>query len=316
MIEAWIPLTLAAAFLQNIRSSLQVARKGRLSNTGATSVRFIFGLPPALVFLTAVVQVADAPVPSPSARFLGHVVLGGSAQILGTACLLHAATLRGFAVATAYAKTEPILAAVFGLLILAEPVSAVSGLGIAISVAGVIGLGLAHGPGASTPASGDSRSARAWVADPAVGFGIACGALFGLAAVSYRGAALTLDAPDLPELKLAAALRSITTLCWVLGLQTLLMIGWLALREPPELRRVFAAWRPAAAVGLAGAAASVGWVTAMTLQNAAYVRTLGQVELIFAMGSSLFFFRERLRAGELAGIAAILAGLVLLIALG
>ena len=68
--------------------------------------------------------------------------------------------------------------------------------------------------------------------------------------------------------------------------------------------------------GLAGAAASVGWFTAMTLQIAAYVRTLGQVELIFAMGSSLFFFRERLRAGELAGIAAILAGLVLLIALG
>jgi drug/metabolite transporter (DMT)-like permease len=314
MMEAWIPLTLAAAFLQNIRSSLQVALKGRLSNTGATSVRFIYGLPPALVFLAAVAGLADAPVPSPSTRFLAYVVAGGSAQIFGTACLLHAATLRSFAVATAYSKTEPILAALFGLALLAEPVSAAASLGIAISVASVIGLGWVRGQGLP-PAASDSRSAFAWVADPAAGFGIACGALFGLAAVSYRGAALVLDAPGLPSGTLSAALRSITTLCWVLGFQTLLMAGWLALREPAELRRVFAAWRPASAVGLAGAAASVGWFTAMTLQIAAYVRTLGQVELIFALGSSIFFFRERLRAGEFICIAGILAGLVLLIAL-
>jgi len=314
MVEAWIPLTIAAAFLQNIRSSLQVALKGRLTNAGATSVRFIFGLPPALVFLAVTARLADAPVPSPSAPFVGYVVVGGSAQILATACLLHAATLRSFAVATAYSKTEPILAAVFGLVILAEPVSAAASLGIAVSVAGVIGLVLARS-GGLPPAEGRARASLAWVAEPAAGFGIACGALFGLAAVSYRGAALALDAPELPQPALTAALRSITTLCWVLAFQTLMMMGWLALRDPTELRRVFAAWRPATAVGLAGAAASVGWFTAMTLQIAAYVRTLGQVELVFALGSSLFFFRERLRSGEIISIAGILAGLVLLIAL-
>lgn len=314
MIEAWIPLTLAAAFLQNIRSSLQVALKGRLTNTGATSVRFIYGLPPALMFLALVTWLADAPVPSPSPRFVGYVLVGGAAQIFATACLLHAATLRSFAVATAYSKTEPILAAVFGLVLLAEPVSAPAALGIAISVAGVVGLGWARGQGLP-PLPDGSRAPVAWLADPAAGFGIACGALFGLAAVSYRAAALTLEGPELAAGTLAAALRSITTLCWVLGFQTLLMVAWLALREPAELRRVFAAWRPASAVGLAGAAASVGWFTAMTLQIAAYVRTLGQVELIFALGSSLFFFRERLRVGEILCIAGILAGLVLLIAL-
>lgn len=310
MLGAWIPLTIAAAFLQNIRSSLQVALRGRLSNAGATSVRFLFGLPPALLFLVAAAHLSGAPVPAPSAPFLGYVVVGGAAQIVGTACLLLAATRRSFAVATAYAKTEPILAALFGVLILAEPISTGSALGIAISVGGVIGLVLARG------GRSEAVSLRAWLADPGAGFGIACGACFGLAAVSYRGASLSLEAPELDPGTLSAALRSLTTLVWVLGFQTLVMLGWLALRETAELRRVLEAWRPACAVGLAGAAASAGWFTAMTLQNAAYVRTLGQVELIFALGSSLFFFRERLRAGELAGIAGILTGLVLLIALG
>ena len=40
-------------------------------------------------------------------------------------------------------------------------------------------------------------------------------------------------------------------------------------------------------VGLASAIGSVGWFTAFTLQIAAYVRTLGLVELVFTLLISL-----------------------------
>lgn len=309
MIEAWIPLTIAAAFLQNIRSSLQVSLKGRLSNAGATCVRFFFAVPVALVAVGITRELHGVPFPEADGRFLLSILVGGTAQVLATACLLMAATLRNFAVATAYSKTEPILAAVFGLVLLAEPIAPSAGLGIAISVAGVIGLGVARGamPG------GLSRMASLF--DRGAVLGITCGALFGLAAVSYRAASLSLQLSADLEPGAGFLLRSTFTLAWVLIFQSAIGVLYLAVREPGELGRILTAWRPAALVGLSGALASIGWFTAMTLENAAYVRTLGQVELLFALGSSRFFLGERLKRGELLGVLAVLAGLLLLIAL-
>ena len=43
--ELWIPITIAAAFLQNIRSTVQRQLKGRLGAAGATIVRFLYGIP-------------------------------------------------------------------------------------------------------------------------------------------------------------------------------------------------------------------------------------------------------------------------------
>ena len=47
----WIPITIAAAFLQNVRSALQKNLKGVMGTTGATFVRFGFGMPFALAFV-------------------------------------------------------------------------------------------------------------------------------------------------------------------------------------------------------------------------------------------------------------------------
>ncbi|MCU0791180.1 MAG: hypothetical protein MUE79_09045, partial [Nitratireductor sp.] len=49
----WIPITIAAAFLQNLRSALQKHLKGVMGTTGATFVRFGFGAPFALIFVAA-----------------------------------------------------------------------------------------------------------------------------------------------------------------------------------------------------------------------------------------------------------------------
>ena len=108
------------------------------------------------------------------------------------------------------------------------------------------------------------------------------------------------------------ALRAATTLGYVICFQSLLMTALLYWREPGELRRVAGQWRTASWVGLSGALASVGWFTAMTLTNAAYVRAVGQVELVFALLSSAWFFREPILRLEWVGIAAILVGVLML----
>ena len=45
MIELWIPLTIAGAFFQNLRSALQKHLKSRLSTAGASYVRFFYAWP-------------------------------------------------------------------------------------------------------------------------------------------------------------------------------------------------------------------------------------------------------------------------------
>lgn len=68
-----------------------------------------------------------------------------------------------------------------------------------------------------------------------------------------------------------------------------------------------------APVGLAGMACSVCWFTAFTLQNAAYVRALGQVELLFTFLASVFVFRERVTTAEIAGICLIVGAILLIL---
>ena len=88
---------------------------------------------------------------------------------------------------------------------------------------------------------------------------------------------------------------------------------YMRLREPGQLRAVMRSWRVSAWVSLAGMLASACWFTAMTIQNAAYVRALGQVELLFTFAAAHFFFRERSNALELAGIGLVVAGILILL---
>jgi drug/metabolite transporter (DMT)-like permease len=103
------------------------------------------------------------------------------------------------------------------------------------------------------------------------------------------------------------------TLAISVVIQTAIMGVYLAWREPHTLKDVVVHWRWSLAVGIAGMLASVGWFTAFTLENASYVRAVGQVELIFTFIASIFFFREKTNAKELAGILLVAAGIVMLI---
>ena len=60
-------------------------------------------------------------------------------------------------------------------------------------------------------------------------------------------------------------------------------------------------------------AGSFCWFTAFTLQNAAYVNALGQVELILSLFASVLVFRERVSRRELAGICVLGASILGLI---
>ena len=68
--ELWIPLTIAAAFFQNIRSAMQKHLKGKLSTLGAAYVRFVYALPVSLAYLYLVLLTQDAALPEFDAGFV------------------------------------------------------------------------------------------------------------------------------------------------------------------------------------------------------------------------------------------------------
>jgi uncharacterized membrane protein len=51
----------------------------------------------------------------------------------------------------------------------------------------------------------------------------------------------------------------------------------------------------------------------MTIQNAAYVRALGQIELVFTFIAAQVVFRERSTGLEIGGIVLIVAGILILL---
>lgn len=301
--KLWIIITIAAAFLQNIRSAMQKHLKGVMGTTGATFVRFGFGVPFALLFVLLLHFVSGDPLPRPTPAFLGWAVLGGAMQITAQALLVHLFSFRNFAVGTAYSRTEPAQAALFGLIFLGETVTAATLIAIAIAVVGVMLISVARTP-FSWPAL-----IRSITTETAL-IGIASGTCFGFSAVSYRAASLAL-APTLPEPNFA--MQAAATLGVVIVLQTVAMLVWMLLRDREEIGRIARAWRPALIVGLVGASASFGWFTAMTLQQAAYVKALAQVEMLFTFASAVFVFKERINRTEIAGCALIVVGVVALV---
>ena len=299
MIALWIPVTIAAAFLQNLRSALQKAVKGRLSTAGAAYARFIYALPLALVYLWALTSFGGFKTPEPNLAFLLWCAAGGLSQILFTVVLLWLFSFRSFAVGTTFSKLEIILIAILGALLLGDEVKGLAALAIAVAAAGA--LLLAFTEAALTPAA---LLRGLWSRATAVG--LLSAALLGASVVCFRGAALALQGPDFV---VAAAYA----LAVALAMQTAMMGAWFLGFDRPQLWRVLREWRRAAPVGAVGMACSVCWFTAFTLQNAAYVRALGQVELLFTFAAGVLIFREKPRMTEIAGMALIAAAIILLL---
>jgi drug/metabolite transporter (DMT)-like permease len=144
--------------------------------------------------------------------------------------------------------------------------------------------------------------ARAWTSRSAL-LGLGSGATFGMAAVGYRGAALALDTPSV----VFAAAES---LVWAQTFQTILLGGFLIVRNATVVVEVMRAWRVSLLAGAMGAIGSACWFTAMAMQPVARVRTLGLIELYFSYVVSRRVFRERLGSAEIVGLVLLAIGLV------
>ena len=94
-------------------------------------------------------------------------------------------------------------------------------------------------------------------------------------------------------------------------LQVVLLGAWLLWREPKGLARIRHHLGLATFIGTISGIGTITWFTASAMQNSSYVAAVGQVQVVFTLLISWLYFRERILALELMGIAVIIAGVLL-----
>jgi drug/metabolite transporter (DMT)-like permease len=238
-------------------------------------------------------------LPGTNAGFWAYVAIGAQAQMLATACVVALFAHRNFAVGITLKKTEVIQTALIGLIVLGEALSLPILLAIAVGFVGVVLL-------SDPPKTEKTLTWSERIFNPASGYGLTSGLLFGVSAVCYRGATLSLEGGD-------EILRAATALVTATFIQSVTLGLWIAWRDRAEIGRVLASWRVSSLVGLTSMLGSLGWFTAFALQTAAYVKALGQIELVFTFLFSAFWLKERSSRQEVFGIALIVASLGLIL---
>lgn len=299
MFGLWVPVTVVAAGLQTLRTAQQKRLTGIIGQNGAHFARYFYGAPLAILFLGLLAAAGQA-MPAPTVPFLLYGLMGGIAQIVATGCLIHAYTLRNFTVATTYSKTEIIQAALLSTILLGEGLTPLGWGAIVIGFGGLVLLT------AGRQAQGLRTLSTAW-RQPVTFYGLASGGFFAVSSVAIRSASNSLDDGS-------SLLRAATTLAVITTLQTLMMGLYLLARNREALsgalRRAAA---PAASVGVMSVIGSFCWFYAMTVEPIAHVRALGQVEIVFTIAMTVFVFREKPTPIEYAGVALVVASVVVLL---
>lgn len=297
----WIPISVMGALMQAVRTAAQKDLNQRLSTLVTTYVRSIFGLPLMLVYLFAVKGLGGGAWPGVSATFALHAFAASLSQVAATVLLIRLFTLRNFAVGTTLTKTDVMMTALIGTALFSEVISGFGWLAIVLTVAGVILISVARmGPKAFFVAGegGGIPGFRSTLTGLGSGLGFCLSYLF------LREASLSLEG-------VGFLMRAACTVVAVTGIQVVLLGAWLTAREPSGLRAMLPDWRLCGFIGLTSALGSICWFTAMTIQNASYVKAVGQVETVFVLLISHHYFRERFNWAEFVGIAIIVAGVLI-----
>lgn len=288
----WALFTVVAAGGQTLRNALQRELTTTLGTVGATHVRFLYGLPFGWLFLALVLKFSGARMPALNAEMLLWTFVGAVAQIIATALLLSAMREKSFVVVTALSKTEPVEVALFGLIVLGDPITLGLALAILIATAGVVLMSWPKQP-------------TEWTPRPIL-LGLVSASFFAMSAIGFRRGILSLEAPNF-------AVQASTTLAVGLTIQVLLLTTYLLIFDRSTLVALFKAWQPSVKAGFMGAFASQCWFLAFSLESAAKVRTLALIEILFAQLISRNLFRQSLASREAVGIALIVLGVVVLL---
>lgn len=297
----WIALSVFAALMQSVRTAAQKDLNRHLSTLATTYVRSLVGLPVMIVYLVAVMAATGEGWPQMRPAYLLYTFLGAATQVVATMLLIVMFRLRNFAVGTMLTKVDIVITAVLGWVLFGEPLNWAGALALVIVLVGVF-LISAGRSGLIALRGGKVRLSEA-LFDKATGVALLCAFSFALSYLCLREAALVMSPGS-------AQWRGAWTVVIATAMQTAAGGLWLRLQEPSAFGKLWSHVRPVLFIGITSALGSIGWFTAFALQNASYVRAVGQIEVVFTLLLSWAWFRERITSVEIAGMLATIVGIL------
>ena len=289
----WIYFTLLAATMQAVRTAGQKQLGTKLNTMAASGVRYIFALPFGFLYLYFVSQYTQVELPKLNQQFIIYALIACAAQIIGTACLVAAFKYRNFAVSSSLSKTEAVQIAVIGAILFSSPLSALGWFSVIISAVGVFFL------------SKVKFKIKDLLGNPGALYGLASGLGLAFATLLIREASLALST----NLFLSAAV----TLVFMISVQSLFSIVYLWFEDKKQFPLMCKHWRLALFVGITSVLGSIGWFTAASLQLAAYVKALGQVEFFITLLLTYRVFKEKITLAEYIGMVLIVLSVLVLL---
>lgn len=290
---SWIVFTLMAAFMQAWRNAFQKQLSTTVDIYGVTLARFIFALPFASLYLYSLYY--QHPITTHvnfTFKFWIYVTIAALSQILATILMVQLFKQRNYAIGVGLAKSEAILAAIIAFIFLSEKLSLIAWLGVLIGGYAVFIL--------SKASNQKNLSIKTLM------IGVGSGLSFAITSLLVREASLEIR--QLPVLHRAA-----WVLFTVIFIQCTVMVTYLSLFSRKTLwamwQRVGLTFR----ISVCSFLASLGWFTAMSLQTVAIVKTLGQIEILFSLLISAYYFKEKLALKDKLGIILVVVAAILVI---
>lgn len=294
----WVPITLFAAIVQTGRNGLIKHLKKDLPDKTILFARFAVSAPFAILWLS-IFLFAGYELPDFNLNFLKYALLACLAQIAGGLLFLTLFSRRNFVIGVTYAKTEAILAALFGALILSDYISFGALCGIIVGFAGIVFISAVEKHVEPT------RMIRK-IFSKSAAIGVGSGAFFGLTAIFIRQATLELQNGEY-------FVRAAYTLAFMLSVQSLITLVIFFYKDISQIKKMVSVKRKVLMLGFANSISSLCWFIAFSLTKAAYVSMMGQAEILFAIFLTHNFFKEKINKLEIMGIMLVLAGVLMLI---
>jgi len=299
----WFALALAAGTMQTVRNALARSLTGRVAPAVNAWARFAFNVP----FSGALVLALGMRngFPSTSARFFFLSGLTALTQVIGYGSLVLAFERSGFAQSIVLHKLEVVFTAVLGTLLFDEHPSAMGWGGVLLTGFGVMGMNLGG-------SGGPSGWRRAFHLDRGALLAINCGLFFVFTSFALKEAIAELCAlnPSFGSARFEAAAHTVFHTAWIQVVLTSLLV---ASRRLADFRVVAEQLPRMAMIGFVGFAGSLCWFWAYSLTLVAYVKAVGQIEAVLAVGLALVVWKERSVLRQLPGVALVVAGILLVL---
>lgn len=291
----WIFLTLCATVLQTFRNIEQKKLGQKLDSLSASWSRFILPFPLAIlvVFLT---------VKNINNEFLFYCLICAIFQIFGNSLMVKTLQSKNFSVGIAFYKTEALQAVITGVLIFNQHVSLITILAIILATIGVImisNLKFRHG----------KKEFFKSLNSPSTGFGLLSGFCFSITGFNLKFATTSLGDQGLSQIN-----SGLLTLMWVIFMQNLfyILVKFFQKRLKNDLIKIFNFENKSTFLkaGFFSFCGSVCWFCAYSFGEVILIKTLGQIELIFALLVSHFMLKEKNNILQVIGIFLIAIGII------